>query len=167
MQFCVSPYLNVQYFFINFYWSYLFRSKNKTSMRYHMMQHNGKRYSCDLCDFTTTKKFRVKQHIAIKHTDNKPNICIVCGKRFKMKKSLRVCYAIDFSYVSLVFYSWFKLFLIVGSYVTTYWWISKLSILSQEIFIAWKLLFAQKENAWRFTWKRIIEKGLGTRAICK
>ncbi|XP_077296567.1 uncharacterized protein LOC143918475 isoform X2 [Arctopsyche grandis] len=65
-----------------------FVSKNKASMRYHMMQHNGKRYSCDLCDFSTTKKFRVKQHIAVKHTNNKPNVCIVCGKQFKIKKSL-------------------------------------------------------------------------------
>ncbi|XP_077295692.1 uncharacterized protein LOC143917934 [Arctopsyche grandis] len=66
-----------------------FVSKNKASLRYHMMQHNGKRYSCDLCDFTTIKKFYVKRHIEVKHTDNKPYACIVCSKRFKINKNLR------------------------------------------------------------------------------
>lgn len=65
------------------------RLKNKFCLRKHMEQHSTVRYSCTLCSYSAQNNQCLRNHLRVQHSDEKPHCCDECGKKFKLRSTLR------------------------------------------------------------------------------
>ncbi|XP_077285552.1 uncharacterized protein LOC143910826 [Arctopsyche grandis] len=65
-----------------------FVCKNQPTLKIHMKRHSIDRLQCSMCDYTTHRRQQLNIHMRVKHSDDKPFVCVVCGKQFKLKSVL-------------------------------------------------------------------------------
>nr|XP_033333837.1 zinc finger protein 729-like [Megalopta genalis] len=59
-------------------------------LRLHVVERHGPLvYPCHMCDFKSTNKWILKDHIIRRHTTSYPYTCDVCQKKFKLKNDLK------------------------------------------------------------------------------
>lgn len=63
---------------------------NIRCLKSHMILHSDVQYECDQCDYITKKKVLLNRHRITKHSDEKPFVCDLCGRAFKLKRALAV-----------------------------------------------------------------------------
>lgn len=55
-----------------------------------MILHSDAEFRCDQCDYVTKKKVLLNRHLLTQHSNERPFVCNLCGRDFKMKRSLTV-----------------------------------------------------------------------------
>lgn len=55
-----------------------------------MILHSNIELHCDQCDYVTKKKVLLTRHLVTQHSNEKPFVCNLCGRAFKMKRALTV-----------------------------------------------------------------------------
>ena len=63
-----------------------FRCKWELTM--HIKKHDGEKYKCDECEFTTNLEKHLKEHKR-KHSDDCPYLCKICNKGFHYRSGLK------------------------------------------------------------------------------
>lgn len=63
---------------------------NSRCLKTHMILHSDAEFRCDQCDYVTKKKVLLNRHLLTQHSNERPFICNLCGRDFKMKRSLTV-----------------------------------------------------------------------------
>lgn len=55
-----------------------------------MVLHSNVEFRCDECDYVTKKKVLLNRHMLTQHSTDRPHVCNLCGRDFKMKRALTV-----------------------------------------------------------------------------
>lgn len=55
-----------------------------------MILHSNAEFHCDQCDYVTKKKVLLNRHLLTQHSDEKPFVCNLCGRAYKLKRALTV-----------------------------------------------------------------------------
>ncbi|XP_055678431.1 transcription factor grauzone-like [Lutzomyia longipalpis] len=63
---------------------------NSRCLKSHMILHSSAIFSCTICDYTTKKKSLLRRHNLTQHSDEKPFVCTICSRAFKLKRALTV-----------------------------------------------------------------------------
>lgn len=63
---------------------------NARCLKSHMVLHSHLTYNCHNCEYSTKKQMLLKRHLLSQHSDEKPHVCLTCGKTFKLKRALTV-----------------------------------------------------------------------------
>lgn len=63
---------------------------NSRCLKTHMILHSDAEFRCDQCDYVTKKKVLLNRHLLTQHSNERPFVCNLCGRDFKMKRSLTV-----------------------------------------------------------------------------
>ncbi|EAT41793.1 AAEL006614-PA [Aedes aegypti] len=60
----------------------------KVSLDNHVFKHTGKGVKCPLCPSIHATPSSVKQHMKQVHSEERPNVCQICGRSYKKKRDL-------------------------------------------------------------------------------
>lgn len=63
---------------------------NNRCLKSHMVLHSDVEFRCDQCDYVTKKKVLLTRHQLTQHSDEKPFVCNLCGRAYKLKRALTV-----------------------------------------------------------------------------
>lgn len=63
---------------------------NNRCLKTHMILHSNAEFRCDQCDYVTKKKVLLNRHLLTQHSNDRPYVCNLCGRDFKMKRALTV-----------------------------------------------------------------------------
>lgn len=63
---------------------------NNRCLKTHMILHSDAEFRCNQCDYITKKKILLNRHLLTQHSNDKPFVCNLCGRAFKMKRALTV-----------------------------------------------------------------------------
>lgn len=55
-----------------------------------MVLHSDVTLHCEKCDYVTKKKVLLNRHMLTQHSTERPYVCDLCGRDFKMKRALTV-----------------------------------------------------------------------------
>lgn len=63
---------------------------NSRCLKTHMILHSDSKFQCNQCDYVTKKRVLLNRHLLTKHSNERPFVCNLCGRDFKIKRSLTV-----------------------------------------------------------------------------